>query len=125
MDNIYVIGYRIDIKDANDFKLAEALNKAGFNVGTLPGKKFMIWDSTHQNGASLWIMEKGHPLKVDYRCPISRDEIWQDLRNKKTFDIPSTFASDFESLKNENIYKWLIDNNYPAKITWGVAIMLG
>lgn len=125
MDNMYVIGYRIDVEGEDEFRLAAQLNKENFNVGTLPGKKWMAWSSTHQNGTSLWIMQEGHPLKVDYRCPINRDELWQDLRDGSTFDIPETFNSDFTALQNEEVYKWLIANNYKAKITWGVAIMLG
>lgn len=125
MDNMYVIGYRIDIKDKDAFDFSHDLKEAGFSIDTLPGKDWMIYPSTHQDGSSIWIMNKNHPLRVDYRCPIDRSEIWQDLRDGKRFDVPETYNEHIAMMIKEPLYKWLDDNLLYPKINWGIAIMLG
>jgi len=124
MDNMYVIGYRIDAKcDKNAFELCNEMEDS-ISIDSLPGKDWMIWNSSETDVISFWQMTG--PFRVDYRCPISREELWDNMHDKP-FDVPSTFAADVLAIQETNIYKWLAERLYKEdlKVTWGLALMQG
>jgi hypothetical protein len=125
MDSMYVIGYRIDLQTDKDlFDIEETLTSLGISIDGLPGKDWMLWNNDEKT-ISFWQMNGD--FKVDYRCPIDREEIYHDLKIGEHFDTPRTYEFDIKQLKETKLYQSLTklygDTNLTT--TWGIAIMLG
>lgn len=121
-DNAYFIGYRIDL-DNTDFDMWDMPKsfERKFNVDNLPGKEWMAYCKAGGGSSLLWIGDKS----ADYRCPIDRSELWEDLHSR-TFDFPNDGVSVFQKLWNHPLYKHLI-KEYGIKsinVKWGIFLCL-
>ena len=128
MDNFYFIGYRFDCisKEYKDsWELSDQLSKKDISIYGLPSKDWMTW--THSDGetASVLCMDiKGIP--TDYRCPIDREELWQEMHGR-SFDVPDEFNEHKKILLKEPIYKELIKifGKENVALKWGIFLGLG
>ena len=128
MDSMYVIGYRIDVtipKELDGEDIFEEGIAAGLSVDGFPGEEWMEWPSCEgHNIISVWEM-KG-PFKVDYRCPIDRNELYEEMHDRP-FDVPETYAADVLNMQETPMYKWLVQKlgQTNVKVCWGLALMVG
>ena len=123
MDNGYFIGYRIDVDSENfgSWNLPEGF-KEKFNVDNLPGEEWMVWSKADRGTSLLWMEGEG----ADYRCPIDRAELWNDLHSR-TFDFPKDGVAVYQKLWNSELYHYLV-KNYGIKnvdVRWGIFMTLG
>lgn len=136
MDNFYFIGYRIDIlriKELKDYcltdpdgdKIYDAVKK--FGVDYLPGEKWIMWSHVREDiAASLLAIEVDGIEKGDYRCPIDRAELWEDL-HKNSFDVPNTLLKDIKIISKDPVYKKIssmFTEEY-YELRWGIFLGLG
>ncbi len=123
MDNAYFIGYRIDIDTEDDWiDMQEEACKEGHSVGYLPGEEWYSFPKRGGGVSFLW-MDKDHS---DYRCPIDREELWEDL-HETTLDFPFEGAIKLMEIRSTKLYKHLVNKYGSEKIKarWGIFLCLG
>lgn len=122
MDNAYFIGYRIDILTGDDWiEMQEEASDKGHSVGYLPGEEWYSIPKVDEGVSFLWMDDD----YSDYRCPIDRAELWEDL-HKITFDFPDNGFDVFAAIRASKLWQYLVDK-YGAKkieVRWGIFLCL-
>lgn len=120
MDNAYFIGYRIDLDiKADPWDVAAEAEKYG--ADPFPNSEWYSFSKVGGGVSLLW-MDKDY---ADYRCPIDRDELWEDL-HRTTFDFPDNGPVVFEAIQSSKLWQHLVEKYGLKKIEvrWGVFLCL-
>ncbi len=134
MDNFNFIGYRIDIPTSPSFSREWDLcddvriyvkNQLETNQFVdFPEYNWLYWMSADKNiGCSILAMEIDG-IQSEYRCPISRDELWEDL-HYGTFDTPQTYMEDIAKLEQTSVFTIIKKKYTDAMIKYGIFMGLG
>ncbi len=138
MDNFYFIGYRIDcntegstLKDSIGLskRINEAAEAYSGNDGLaktdfLPGSRWMTW--SHPAGNPVVLALDFPSLPADYRCPIDRSELWENM-HEEPFDLPEDYEDHFLKIKQSLIHAILrkLYGEDNISVTWGIFLGLG
>jgi len=120
MDNAYFIGYRIDVDcDIDSWDFGRQIEK--FGVDNFPNSEWYNFRSVRGVNSLLWMKEKS----ADYRCPIDRQELWEDLHHR-TFDFPADGVRVFQEICKSPLYSYLLEKygDSAVNVKWGIFLCL-